>query len=99
MRDHSLKCDTHDSFGWLKTTGLVLVLFAAMIASAIVLARASHADGCAPNCRARHNECRLQTKGAPNCDGQLQACVTRCMAARSPQTPATATTLLPTSGK
>lgn len=94
MRDRSLYDDTHDPFGWIKTAALVIVLFVAMLLSAMALARAESA--CAPACRSRHNECRLATKGAPQCDAQLQACVTTCLASRSASPPASAQTLLPT---
>jgi hypothetical protein len=36
-------------------------------------------DGCAANCRAQHNQCRIATKGSPSCDAQLQACMQRCI--------------------
>lgn len=37
------------------------------------------ADQCVPTCRQRHNECRIQTKGSPSCDAQLQACIQACI--------------------
>jgi hypothetical protein len=93
VSDHSLTSQTGDPFGWLKTLALVVILFAAMLLSAMSLARA---EDCAPGCRARHNDCRVQTKGAATqCDSQLQACIHRCLAVRSvPTTPATVNTLV-----
>ncbi len=76
----------HDPLGALKTAGLVVVLFGAMLVSAMSVARAQTSAGadasCAPGCRTQHNACRLQSKGAPRCDGELQACVNRCIALR-----------------
>lgn len=93
MRDRSLYSDTHDPFGWIKTAGVVMALLAVFFLSAMSLARA---DSCAPSCRQRHNECRLQTKGAPQCDVQLQACVTNCMVERTPpRAPSNANAILP----
>ena len=63
------------TFGWLKTLAAVVVLFAIMLVSGVLAARA---DDCAGQCRARHNQCRLQTKGSPSCDGQLQSCLQSC---------------------
>jgi hypothetical protein len=40
-------------------------------------------DGCAANCRAQHNQCRIATKGSPSCDAQLQACMQRCIPTRA----------------
>jgi hypothetical protein len=78
MRGRSLTSDTHDPFGWLKTSGLVAIVFAAMLTSAIGLAQANQ---CAASCRSQHNACRVSTKGAPSCDAALQSCVARCMSA------------------
>jgi hypothetical protein len=96
----------HDLLGALKTAGLVVVLFGAMAISAISLAQAETLAGadasCAPGCRTQHNACRLQSKGAPRCDGELQACVTRCVSLQAQKkataphvAPATAATLVP----
>jgi hypothetical protein len=77
MDDHIFHKDRHDPFGWLKTLGLIVVVFALMIASGIMAAKA---EPCADQCRAQHNQCRLQTKGAPQCDAQFNACVQSCLA-------------------
>lgn len=103
MRDHSYQgyryqdyrgpaytAATADPFGWLKTLAIVFALFAVMLASMVTLARA---DGCAGSCRASHNDCRVRSKGSPQCDAQLQACVQSCVASnasRSRPAPASA---------
>jgi hypothetical protein len=78
MNDHSYYNDRHDPFGWFKTTVAVLVVFSLMITTGMMAARA---DACADACRAKHNECRVQTKGSPQCDAQVNACVQQCIAA------------------
>lgn len=37
-------------------------------------------DGCAAQCRAAHNQCRIAGKSysSPQCDAQLQSCLERC---------------------
>ena len=77
MHEHGLSDDHHDAFGWLKTTALVVVVFAAMISTTILAAKA---ETCADRCRASENACRLQTKGAPQCLAQFNACMQSCMA-------------------
>ena len=67
----------HDPFGWLKTLGVIVLVFFLMLTSGILAARA---DDCASQCRSRHNQCRLQTKGSPSCDVQLQGCLQSCFA-------------------
>lgn len=37
------------------------------------------ANSCAAQCRAKHNQCRINTKGSASCDAQLQACLSRCL--------------------
>jgi hypothetical protein len=72
---------THDSFGWLKTTLLVIALFSAGLVSAVAAAKADPV--CASACRAKHDQCRLATKGqSAGCDQQLNACVSACFAAK-----------------
>jgi hypothetical protein len=78
VRHYNTDYDRHDPLGWLKTLGLVVVVFALVIGTGIMAAKA---NTCAPSCRDRHNQCRLQTKGAPSCDAQLQACLQSCLAA------------------
>ena len=80
MRQHNYIEDNHDAFGWLKTLGLIVVMFALMIGSSILAAKA---DQCADSCRARNNECRIQTKGSPSCDAQQNACLQACIATLS----------------
>ena len=63
------------AFSPLKTAATMLIVFALMLVSGVLAARA---DDCAGQCRARHNQCRIQTKGSPSCDGQLQACLQSC---------------------
>ncbi len=36
------------------------------------------ANACYAKCRAKHDQCRIKTKGSPSCDGKLQACLDRC---------------------
>jgi len=45
-------------------------------------AQAAENEQCAPACRAKHNQCRIQMKGAPACDTQLEACIRACVAAQ-----------------
>ncbi len=67
----------HDPFGWLKTLGLILLVFALVFGSAMAVANAAE---CVATCRAKHNQCRIDTKGASTvCDQQLNACVQVCM--------------------
>ena len=80
MYEQQFSDDRHDAFGWLKTTALVFVLFAVLIATSVLAAKA---DTCAPSCRERHNQCRIQTKGSPSCDAQLQACLQSSLASQS----------------
>lgn len=40
------------------------------------------ANPCSAQCRHAHNQCRIQTKGAPMCDGQLAQCLRSCLAER-----------------
>lgn len=37
------------------------------------------ANSCAADCRAKHNQCRIETKGSPKCDAKLQKCLSRCL--------------------
>ena len=78
MNEHRSTIDRHDPFGWLKTLGLILVVFGLMIATGVMAAKAG--EPCADQCRTGHNACRLQTKGAPKCDAQFNACVQQCIA-------------------
>jgi hypothetical protein len=77
MRRNTSTFERHDPLGWLKTLGLIVLVFALMIGTGMMAAKA---DTCAPACRANHNQCRLQTKGAATCDAQLQACLQSCLA-------------------
>ncbi|MEQ1696266.1 MAG: hypothetical protein ABL901_10555 [Hyphomicrobiaceae bacterium] len=74
----------HDPFGWFKTSCLVLVVFSLMLVTGVMAARA---DDCPSSCRQRHNQCRIQTKGAPSCDAQLETCIRSCMASQSKAPP------------
>jgi hypothetical protein len=42
---------------------------------------ASHAS-CAGTCQSRHDQCRVATKGGPDCDGARQQCLQSCVARR-----------------
>ena len=74
----------HDPFGWLKTACLVVVVFAVMIGTSVMAARA---DDCPSSCRQRHNQCRIDTKGSPSCDALLEACIRSCVASQSQSKP------------
>lgn len=39
-------------------------------------------DQCIQQCRSAHNQCRIQSKGSPSCDAQLQSCLDSCRARR-----------------
>ena len=58
------------------------LMAAVFFVPAVILATGSavRADDCAGQCRAHHNQCRLQTKGSPSCDAELQDCLQRCLA-------------------
>jgi hypothetical protein len=42
----------------------------------------AQADQCVQQCRSAHNQCRINSKGSPSCDAQLQACMDSCRAKR-----------------
>ncbi len=46
--------------------------------SDIIVAEAS----CTSLCRQRHNQCRISTRGAAKCDGELQRCLKGCIATK-----------------
>jgi hypothetical protein len=77
MHDRYFVDPDHGSFGWLKTLALIIVMFALMIGTGFVAAKAD--TQCATACRAAHDQCRILRQGAPACDLQLQACVQRCL--------------------
>jgi hypothetical protein len=77
--------EPRETFGWLKTLGLIIVVFALMIGTGVLAAKA---DACTDACRVKHNQCRLETKGAPACDSQVNACVQACVATLTKGTPA-----------
>ena len=83
MRDY-YHDENHTPFGWLKTLGLVVVLFALMISTGLMAAKAAD-NPCAQSCQTKHNECRIRTKGAPACDAQLDACRQSCISAIAKQ--------------
>jgi hypothetical protein len=37
-------------------------------------------SSCANTCQARHDQCRVATKGSPSCDAQRQQCLRACLA-------------------
>lgn len=41
------------------------------------------ASSCAGLCQARHDHCRVSTKGGPACDGERQRCVQACLAKKA----------------
>jgi hypothetical protein len=42
----------------------------------------AEANSCQQSCRASWNQCRIQNKGSPSCDGQLQSCMQACIPRR-----------------
>ena len=84
MRVDPYMNDRHDPFGWLKTLGLILVVFGLMIGTGLMAAKAAD-NPCLQACQAKHNECRIQTKGGASCDPQLNACRQSCFAELSKQ--------------
>jgi hypothetical protein len=69
-----------DSLAWLKTAGLVVVVLAVALGGAMAVANAAE---CVASCRAKHNQCRIDTKGtSAACDHQLNQCVQACMATK-----------------
>ncbi len=50
--------------------------------SAVVMTCPAGANTCASDCRFRHNQCRIDTKGSSRCDAALQACLRGCLAGR-----------------
>jgi hypothetical protein len=69
-----------DPLAWLKTVALVVAVFAVALGSAMAVANAAE---CVASCRAKHNQCRIDTKGtSAACDQQLNQCVHACMATK-----------------
>lgn len=52
---------------------------AAMLAAGIgfIGSGPARAD-CASSCRSAYNQCRIQTKGSPSCEGQFTRCMQGC---------------------
>lgn len=50
----------------------------AVAAAATALPVPASANSCADQCRAAHNQCRIQTKGSPSCDAALTQCLRSC---------------------
>ncbi|MBS0244633.1 MAG: hypothetical protein JSS20_20875 [Proteobacteria bacterium] len=42
-------------------------------------ARIAEGQTCPGECQARHDQCRVQTKGSPSCDAERQACLQKCI--------------------
>lgn len=40
-------------------------------------------SSCAGTCQTLHDQCRVSTKGGPDCDSERQRCVQRCIARKS----------------
>jgi hypothetical protein len=78
MREH-YRDEQYDAFGWLKTLGLIVVMFALMIWTGLMAAKAADSP-CAQACRAKEAQCRVQTKNSSSCVSQLNACMSGCMA-------------------
>ncbi len=39
-------------------------------------------NSCAGRCQTEHDQCRVQTKGSPNCDAARQRCLQACIASK-----------------
>jgi hypothetical protein len=39
-------------------------------------------SSCASTCQARHDQCRVATKGSPSCDSERQQCLQACLASK-----------------
>ncbi len=64
---------------------MIRAVFAALTLCSLALGSTTHAlaDQCADKCRAAHNQCRIETKGAsPACDSRMQACMDGCRTKR-----------------
>ena len=83
MRDY-YNDEYYTPFGWLKTLGLVVAVFTLMISTGLMAAKAAD-NPCDQSCQAKHNECRIHTKGSPSCDAQLNACRQSCIASMAKQ--------------
>jgi len=64
---------------WSETTKSVIAVVVVGLLMLVTGVLAARADDCAGQCRAHHNQCRIQTKGSPSCDAQLQACLQSCL--------------------
>jgi hypothetical protein len=42
----------------------------------------AQAGSCRSACLQQYNECRISSKGSPQCDAQYQICLQRCVAPR-----------------
>ncbi|MFN0218866.1 MAG: hypothetical protein ACKVP4_08655 [Hyphomicrobium sp.] len=66
----------------MKISAAIIAVCAALLALGGPAVFNAEANQCVQQCRAAHNQCRMQTKGSPSCDGQLQACMDRCRSSR-----------------
>lgn len=57
---------------------LVCAVAIAVAAASAVRPTPAAANSCADQCRAAHNQCRIQTKGSPSCDAALTQCLRSC---------------------
>ena len=50
-----------------------------------VAARSTHATSasCAGTCQSRHDQCRVTTKGGPDCDNERHRCIESCVTRRT----------------
>lgn len=40
-------------------------------------------SSCANACQIKHDQCRVTTKGGPDCDAQLQRCLQHCLSKKT----------------
>lgn len=66
----------------LRTTILAAAIVALIAATSFAVtsltATTVEAGSCADQCRAKHSQCRIKTKGRGNCDQALSQCINKC---------------------
>lgn len=58
--------------------GILAIVFASLAAVGGATSVAANDAACVQRCRAADNQCRIATKGSPQCDAKLQSCMDRC---------------------
>lgn len=57
--------------------GAVAVAAAVLVGTSLVFVGPAAAD-CAASCRSSYNQCRMETKGSPSCEGRFTSCMQGC---------------------